>query len=57
MSLCQKTYTSSMFLTMKSKLTKSLKFSAKINLDDVTMIYVGLSATFERSTMPILARV
>ena len=25
----------------------------KTNLDEVTMTYVGLSATFERSTMPV----
>ena len=29
------------------------KFSAKIHLDEVTMTYVGLFVTSERSTMPI----
>ena len=32
---------------------KKLKFSAKINLDEVKMTYVGLSATSERSTIPV----
>ena len=33
--------------------TKSFKFFAKINLDEVRMTYVGLSATSKRSTTPV----
>ena len=37
-----------------SKNVKKQKFySAKINLDEVRMTYVGLSATFERSTTAV----
>ena len=36
---------------------KNFKFSAKINVDEVRMIYVDLSATSERSTTPVLSRV
>ncbi len=32
---------------------KIFKFSAKINLDEVTITSVGLSATSERSTTPV----
>ena len=32
---------------------KKFKVSAKINLDEVTMTYVGLSATSKRSTTPV----
>ena len=37
--------------------TKSFKFFAKINLDEVTMTYVGLYATFERSMTQVSAGV
>ena len=36
-----------------NKETKIFKFFAKINMDEVRMTYVGLSATYERSTTPV----
>ena len=51
------TYDVKKYAYMYVKKQKVLIFSSKINLDELMMTYVGLSATSERSMTPFLSGV